>query len=94
MYTVAGMTDKNKDALVKDLTDLIISSGNAFLQALFPDRPNPIISQVGHCHRSYGDQLDLPIEGRSDTSIFGIRNRDVNRLLGLSQVQYKDLGVD
>ncbi|CAE6338846.1 unnamed protein product [Rhizoctonia solani] len=41
MYTVAGMTDKNKDALVKDLTDLIIGSGNAFLQALFPDRPDP-----------------------------------------------------
>ncbi|CAE6450288.1 unnamed protein product [Rhizoctonia solani] len=41
MYTVAGMTDKNKDALVKDLTDLIISSNNAFLQSLFPDRPDP-----------------------------------------------------
>ncbi|KDN41276.1 hypothetical protein RSAG8_07545, partial [Rhizoctonia solani AG-8 WAC10335] len=41
MYTVAGMTDKNKDALVKDLTDLIIGSGNAFLQSLFPDRPDP-----------------------------------------------------
>ncbi|CAE7173042.1 unnamed protein product [Rhizoctonia solani] len=41
MYTVAGMTDKNKDALVKDLVDLIIGSGNAFLQSLFPDRPDP-----------------------------------------------------
>ncbi|KAG8733405.1 class II myosin [Ceratobasidium sp. 423] len=41
MYTVSGMTDKNKDALVKDLTDLIIVSGNAFLQSLFPDRPDP-----------------------------------------------------
>ncbi|KAB5591955.1 Myosin-1 [Ceratobasidium theobromae] len=41
MYTVSGMTDKNKDALVKDLTDLIISSGNTFLQTLFPDRPDP-----------------------------------------------------
>ncbi|CAE6387272.1 unnamed protein product [Rhizoctonia solani] len=41
MYTIAGMTDKNKDALVKDLTDLIISSGSAFLQSLFPDRPDP-----------------------------------------------------
>ncbi|KAG8762967.1 class II myosin [Ceratobasidium sp. 428] len=41
MYTVAGMTDKNKDALVKDLTDLIASSGNQFLQSLFPDRPDP-----------------------------------------------------
>ncbi|KAG9103459.1 class II myosin [Ceratobasidium sp. 370] len=41
MYTVAGMTDKNKDALVKDLTDLIGNSGNQFLQTLFPDRPDP-----------------------------------------------------
>jgi myosin-1 len=40
MYTVAGMTDKNKDALVKDLTDLIVSSSNTFLQGLFPDRPD------------------------------------------------------
>lgn len=41
MYTVAGMTDKNKDVLLKDLLDLIGSSGNAFLQSLFPDRPDP-----------------------------------------------------
>ncbi|KAI9512881.1 myosin class I heavy chain [Russula earlei] len=41
MYQVAGMTDKNKDALIKDLFDLISMSGNAFLQALFPERPDP-----------------------------------------------------
>lgn len=41
MYTVAGMTDKNKDVLLKDLLDLVGSSGNQFLQRLFPDRPDP-----------------------------------------------------
>ncbi|KLO15040.1 hypothetical protein SCHPADRAFT_996148 [Schizopora paradoxa] len=41
MYNISGMTDKNKDALVKDLLDLIGSSGNQFLQKLFPDRPDP-----------------------------------------------------
>ncbi|KAG2022879.1 microfilament motor [Coprinopsis cinerea AmutBmut pab1-1] len=41
MYNVAGMTDKNKDSLIKDLLDLIGTSGNAFLQNLFPDRPDP-----------------------------------------------------
>lgn len=41
MYNVAGMTDKNKDSLIKDLLDLIASSGNTFLQTLFPDRPDP-----------------------------------------------------
>ncbi|KAI0059450.1 hypothetical protein BV25DRAFT_1918478 [Artomyces pyxidatus] len=41
MYRVAGMTDKNKDALVKDLFDLISASGNQFLQTLFPERPDP-----------------------------------------------------
>jgi hypothetical protein len=41
MYNVAGMTDKNKDTLIKDLLDLVGNSGNAFLQQLFPDRPDP-----------------------------------------------------
>lgn len=41
MYNVQGMTDKNKDTLVKDLLDLVASSSNQFLQALFPDRPDP-----------------------------------------------------
>ncbi|GLB35836.1 putative TRAFAC class myosin-kinesin ATPase superfamily, myosin family protein [Lyophyllum shimeji] len=41
MYNVAGMTDKNKDTLIKDLLDLVGSSDNQFLQSLFPDRPDP-----------------------------------------------------
>ncbi|KAH9064082.1 P-loop containing nucleoside triphosphate hydrolase protein, partial [Lactarius vividus] len=41
MYQVSGMTDKNKDALVKDLLDLISMSDNTFLQTLFPERPDP-----------------------------------------------------
>ncbi|KAG9026940.1 class II myosin [Tulasnella sp. JGI-2019a] len=41
MYNVAGMTDKNKDSLVKDLLDLVAGSGNSFLKTLFPDRPDP-----------------------------------------------------
>ncbi|KAJ7897177.1 P-loop containing nucleoside triphosphate hydrolase protein [Mycena olivaceomarginata] len=41
MYNVSGMTDKNKDTLNKDLLDLIATSGNQFLQTLFPDRPDP-----------------------------------------------------
>lgn len=41
MYNVSGMTDKNKDSLNKDLLDLVASSGNQFLQTLFPDRPDP-----------------------------------------------------
>ncbi|KAI0695609.1 P-loop containing nucleoside triphosphate hydrolase protein [Cytidiella melzeri] len=41
MYNVVGMTDKNKDLLSKDLLDLIGTSGNQFLQGLFPDRPDP-----------------------------------------------------
>ena len=34
-------TDKNKDALLKDILNLVYSSSNAFLAALFPDRPDP-----------------------------------------------------
>ncbi|KAF9531924.1 myosin-1 [Crepidotus variabilis] len=41
MYNVAGMTDKNKDSLIKDLLDVVANSGNPFLQTLFPDRPDP-----------------------------------------------------
>ncbi|KAF9270668.1 myosin-1 [Marasmius fiardii PR-910] len=41
MYNISGMTDKNKDTLIKDLLDLIGTSGNQFLQGLFPDRPDP-----------------------------------------------------
>jgi myosin-1 len=41
MYNVAGMTDKNKDSLIKDLLDLVASSGNSFIQTLFPDKVDP-----------------------------------------------------
>lgn len=41
VYNVAGMTDKNKDVLVKDLLDLVANSGNQFLQTLFSDWPDP-----------------------------------------------------
>jgi myosin-1 len=41
MYNIAGMTDKNKDSLIKDLWDLIGASGNQFLQGLFTERPDP-----------------------------------------------------
>ncbi|KAJ7293040.1 P-loop containing nucleoside triphosphate hydrolase protein [Mycena rebaudengoi] len=41
MYNVAGMTDKNKDSLNKDLLELVANSGNDFLQTLFPDRVDP-----------------------------------------------------
>ncbi|GAC75865.1 myosin class I heavy chain [Moesziomyces antarcticus T-34] len=41
MYNVQGMTDKNKDSLLKDILDLVDSSANSYLQKLFPDRPDP-----------------------------------------------------
>lgn len=41
MYNVTGMTEKNKDALLKDILNLVDSSSNAFLKGLFPDRPDP-----------------------------------------------------
>ncbi|KIK91117.1 hypothetical protein PAXRUDRAFT_831112 [Paxillus rubicundulus Ve08.2h10] len=41
MYNISGMTDKNKDALVKDVFDLLGNSSNKFLQTLFADRPDP-----------------------------------------------------
>jgi myosin-1 len=40
-YNITGMTDKNKDVLGNDLLTLVATSGNAFLQTLFPDRPDP-----------------------------------------------------
>lgn len=39
-YSVEGMTDKNKDQLLKDLLNLVGSSSNDFLHALFPDQVN------------------------------------------------------
>lgn len=39
-YAVEGMTDKNKDQLLKDLLNLVNSSSNTFLHTLFPNRVN------------------------------------------------------
>ncbi|ODV92443.1 hypothetical protein CANCADRAFT_56105 [Tortispora caseinolytica NRRL Y-17796] len=36
-YQIRGMTDKNKDVLLRDLVDLVQSSTNSFLVGLFPD---------------------------------------------------------
>lgn len=41
MYDVRGMTDKNKDSLLKDILNLVETSQNQFLHTLFPDRPDP-----------------------------------------------------
>ncbi|ODO06436.1 myosin-1 [Cryptococcus wingfieldii CBS 7118] len=38
LYSVAGMTDKNKDQLLKDTLDLIEGSQDKFLHTLFPDK--------------------------------------------------------
>ncbi|ANB14006.1 myosin 5 [Sugiyamaella lignohabitans] len=38
MYDINGMTDKNKDQLLKDLLVLIDGSSNQFLKQLFPDQ--------------------------------------------------------
>ncbi|KAH1465760.1 hypothetical protein KXX13_002326 [Aspergillus fumigatus] len=39
-YAVAGMTDKNKDQLLKDLLNLVGTSGNQFVHTLFPEQVN------------------------------------------------------
>lgn len=39
-YSVQGMTDKNKDQLLKDLLNLVGSSSNPFVHTLFPDQVN------------------------------------------------------
>ncbi|KAF8244950.1 hypothetical protein K440DRAFT_587846 [Wilcoxina mikolae CBS 423.85] len=42
-YSISGMTDKNKDQLLKDILELVAQSGNTFLRSLFPanvDRDN------------------------------------------------------
>ncbi|PYH41241.1 class I myosin myoA [Aspergillus saccharolyticus JOP 1030-1] len=39
-YAVEGMTDKNKDQLLKDLLNLVGSSGNQFVHTLFPNQVN------------------------------------------------------
>ncbi|KAI5799041.1 myosin I MyoA [Geopyxis carbonaria] len=38
MYAVSGMTDKNKDQLLKDLLELVGQSGNGFVRTLFPQQ--------------------------------------------------------
>lgn len=37
-YAVEGMTDKNKDQLLKDLLNLAAASSNSFVRTLFPDK--------------------------------------------------------
>ncbi|KAI5282668.1 class II myosin, partial [Ascosphaera aggregata] len=39
-YSVDGMTSKNKDQLLKDLLNLVGSSGNPFIHTLFPNQVN------------------------------------------------------
>ncbi|GES64890.1 myosin I MyoA/Myo5 [Aspergillus terreus] len=39
-YAVEGMTDKNKDQLLKDLLNLVGSSSNDFVHTLFPNQVN------------------------------------------------------
>lgn len=39
-YAIEGMTDKNKDQLLKDLLNLVGESGNNFVHALFPNQVN------------------------------------------------------
>ena len=39
-YAIDGMTDKNKDQLLKDLLNLAGQSSNAFVHTLFPDNVN------------------------------------------------------
>nr|AAA67877.1 myosin I heavy chain [Aspergillus nidulans] len=39
-YAVQGMTDKNKDQLLKDLLNLVQSSSNHFVHTLFPEQVN------------------------------------------------------
>lgn len=41
LYNISGMTDKNKDSLVKDILDLVSTSSNDFLQGLFPEKVDP-----------------------------------------------------
>jgi hypothetical protein len=38
LYNVGGMTDKNKDSMIKDLLDLVDNSANGFLRNLFPEK--------------------------------------------------------
>lgn len=39
-YTIDGMTDKNKDQLLKDLLNMVASANTSFLKELFPNQVN------------------------------------------------------
>ena len=39
-YAISGMTEKNKDQLLKDILNLVAESNNPFVKALFPDQVN------------------------------------------------------
>ncbi|KAL8806713.1 MAG: hypothetical protein Q9223_004611 [Gallowayella weberi] len=39
-YAIEGMTDKNKDQLLKDLLNLVAASSNAFVHTIFPHQVN------------------------------------------------------
>ena len=56
MYTVSGMTDKNKDQLLRDLLDLVAASSNPFMHSIFPE-------QVDHDNKkrppTAGDKIRL-----------------------------------
>ncbi|MCJ1387433.1 class II myosin [Xylographa bjoerkii] len=39
-YAIEGMTDKNKDQLLKDILNLVSESSNGFVHALFPNEVN------------------------------------------------------
>ena len=39
-YAIEGMTDKNKDQLLKDLLNLVAESSNTFVHSLFPNQVN------------------------------------------------------
>jgi myosin-1 len=40
-YHIAGLAEKNRDSLQKDILDLVDTSSNAFLRNLFSERPDP-----------------------------------------------------
>ncbi|CEH17465.1 myosin class i heavy chain [Ceraceosorus bombacis] len=40
-YTIGGLAEKNRDALAKDILDLVDTSSNGFLRSLFSERPDP-----------------------------------------------------
>lgn len=82
-YNIQQMTDKNKDALLKDLLNLIDESSNSFLQGLFPERPDPNSKKrpptagdrikVSHCRESCApSSLDIGICKLASGKAYGI----------------------